>query len=86
MDDDFMRGLMVLIVVAVILTIGYNGLIKDHPIERYYISSQVMTECGERIRISASQPWNVDLVVYKAKSFEEAVDKVNRLNSTLVKE
>ena len=86
MNEDILGVIRVVALIVIIFTVGYQGIIKDHPIERYYISSQSQTECGVRINIVGAQPWGIDKIAYKAKTFEEAIEKVKQLNSTIVKE
>ena len=84
--DDFFGYVLMIAVVGLMGLLMYNGMINDHPVERFYFSGQRVTECGTSIEITAAQPWGMDTIVYKAKTFEEAVEKVKVLNSTLVKE
>ena len=86
MNDDTISLTIFLCVMAGILILLYQGVIKDHPIKQYYISGQHITECGTKISIVGLQPWGLDKVVYKAETLDETVEKVKQLNSTLVKE
>lgn len=94
-NTDFVWGSFVMIMIALIITIGVMFIVKDHSVVRYYaddggqqigckwIPEENRTVCSTPVCIWAEVQWAGDTKVYCTSDVDKAIEQIKQLNSTL---